>query len=101
MYKVMVGDRPDRPASGFSDALWELLVATWVVEDGPESKRRPSAPIVLDWLKRDAGNWGKSIVPPVLKEWQESGGYPKYLRKRHNLFMALIQRRILMEQVVR
>ena len=75
MFKVVTGDRPNRPASGFSDTLWDLLVSTWVVEDGPESKRRPSASAVLDQLKKDVDHWGKSIVPLVPKEWQESGEY--------------------------
>lgn len=81
MYKVISGDRPNRPASGFSDTLWESLTETWVAEDGPESKRRPSASVVLDRLKKDVDNWGKSIVPLVSKEWQESGGYSRFSSK--------------------
>ena len=84
MYKVIKGDRPSRPASGFSGTLWKLLVATWVMEDGPESKRRPSASAVLDRLQKDVDNWGKSIVPLVPEEWKRNGEYPECLNKRRN-----------------
>jgi len=77
----MKGDRPERPPSGFSDALWELLVRTWVAEDGPESKRRPPASFILDQLEKGVDQWDKSIVPLVPKQWQENGQYPKYPRK--------------------
>jgi len=68
----MSGGRPDRPSPGFSDTLWKLLTTTWVTEGGPKSKRRPPASTVLDRLKKDAEHWGKSIVPLVPKEWDES-----------------------------
>jgi len=87
----MKGDRPDRPPSGFSDALWELLVWTWVVEDGPESKRRPSPSFILDQLEKSVDQWEKSIVPLVPKRWQEDGWYPKFLRMCRILFMTLLQ----------
>ena len=86
MFKVLSGDRPNRPVLEFSDALWGLLVSTWVEEDGPESKRWPSATTVLDQLKKDAGHWGKSIIPLVPKEWQESGGYSE---RRGNVVVCL------------
>ena len=70
MCKVLKGDRPGRPLSGFSDPLWELLVATWVVEDGPESRRRPPAPTVLDRVKSEVDRWDASILP-LLPEWRQ------------------------------
>lgn len=63
MYKVLEGGRPDRPSSGFSDQLWQLLVGTWSVEHGSQSSKRPSATIVRDRLREDVRNWGKSVVP--------------------------------------
>ena len=97
MLKVINGDRPIRPASGFSDTLWESLTTTWVAEDGPESKRRPSASVVLEWLKKDIDHWGNSIVPLIPKEWQESGGYLKCPNKWRDSFTILLKRRVLVE----
>ena len=77
----MEGDWPDRPALGFPDALWESLATTWVEEDGPESRRRPSASTVLDWLKERVDDWGESVAPLVPKQWQENGRYPEYPNK--------------------
>ena len=54
-------------------------MATWVVEDGPDSKRRPSPSTVLDWLKKDVDRWGKSIVPLVPGRWQQSGKHHIYI----------------------
>ena len=71
----MKGDRPDRPPLGFPDTLWDLLIETWVVEDGPESERRPSASFILDQLEKDIDHWENSIVPLVRKQWQEDGWY--------------------------
>ena len=66
-------------------------MATWAVEDGPESKKRPSASVVLDRLKRDIDHWGKSVVPLVPKEWQRGGGCPMYPSNFYSLFMTLLQ----------
>jgi len=64
MYKVLEGGRPDRPPSGFSDQLWELLVSAWCVEHGSQPSQRPSASIILDQLNEDVDDWGESILPP-------------------------------------
>ena len=72
-------------------------MATWTVEDGPESKKRPSASVVLDRLKRDVDHWGKSVVPLVPKEWQRGGGCPKCPSKFYSLLMTPLQRKTLME----
>ena len=76
IYKVIQGDRPDRPSPGFSDTLWELLVKTWDTEDGPDSRRRPSTSIVRERLQEDLSEWGKSTVPLCPKSWQGGSGYP-------------------------
>ena len=65
MYKIIEGDRPGRPSSGFSDQLWELLVSTWCAEYGSQPSKRPSTSVVLDRLGEDVHNWGKSIIPPT------------------------------------
>jgi hypothetical protein len=89
IYKVIQGDRPDKPSEGISDALWESLVATWVAEDGPASKKRPSATTVLDQLKECVDDWGGIFVPLIPAEWRETSGHPTY-QKYHGLFMTLI-----------
>ena len=72
MYKVLSGDWPGRPSFGFSDTLWELLMATWVVEDGPESRRRPSAPTVHDWLEKEVDHWEAPIIQVLPEQRQEN-----------------------------
>jgi len=74
MLKVMNGVRPDRPPSGLSDTLWELLVATWVVQHAQEPGGRPPTSNVLDRLKECVDDWGKSIVPIVPESWQDEDG---------------------------
>ena len=65
MVKIFDGVRPDRPSSGFSDRLWDLLMATWAVKHAREPGRRPPAWAVLDQLKEIVDDWGISIVPLV------------------------------------
>ena len=67
----MDGVRPDRPPSGLSDTLWELLVATWAVQHAQEPGGRPPAWTILDRLKETVDDWGRSIVPPVPEYWQD------------------------------
>lgn len=64
MYKVIEGGRPDRPPSGFTDPLWELLVETWREEHGSRSPKRPETSTILNKLRKEADNWGKTIIPP-------------------------------------
>lgn len=75
IFKVVQGDRPDRPSPGFSDTLWDLLAKTWDTEDGPGSQRRPSTSFVRDRLQEDRNEWGKLIVPLCPESWQKCGGY--------------------------
>ena len=65
MYRIIEGDRPGRPASGFSDGLWGLLVSTWCAEHGSQPSKRPSTSAVLRLLNADVHNWGKTIIPPA------------------------------------
>jgi len=73
IFKVMDGVRPDRPPSGLSDTLWELLVATWVAQHAQGPEGRPPASTVLDRLKECVDDWGESIVPLVPESWREDG----------------------------
>ena len=69
MYKVLKGERPDRPPDdGLSDQLWELLAATWLVEQASQPSKRPSTSIIRDRLTEDVRhqeNWENPVAPPV------------------------------------
>ena len=65
MCKVIEGDRPSRPPSGFSDQLWELLMRAWCAERASDRpSKRPPTSAILYRLREDARDWGKSIIPP-------------------------------------
>ena len=87
----MDGVRPDRPPSGLSDTLWELLVATWAVQHAQGSEGRPPASTVLDRLKEIVDDWGESIVPLVPESWREDGECHMSPRERHGLFMSSLR----------
>lgn len=73
MLKVITGVKPDRPLSGFSDALWDLLLTVWDPEHGSQPPRRPPIQTILNQMKGDAVDWDRFIVPPV--EEEESCAY--------------------------
>ena len=56
--KVTTGGKPGRPASVFSDALWNLLFNVWDPEYGPDPPKRPPARTILNQMKEDADEWG-------------------------------------------
>ena len=87
----MDGARPDRPPSGLSDTLWDLLVATWAVQHAQEPEGRPPASTVLDRLKEIVDDWGESIVPLVPEFWREDGGCRMSPRERHGIFMSFLR----------
>ena len=62
MFKVLQGERPDRPTSGFSDQLWGLLVTTWLEEKATQPSKRPPTSAILDRLKEDVSSWGKPSI---------------------------------------
>ena len=60
VYKVIRGNRPSRPSSGFSD-LWGLLQATWLEENASQPPKRPRNLTIIDQLNNDAYQWQESI----------------------------------------
>jgi len=74
MFKIPNGVRPDRPPSGLSDTLWELLETTWVVQNYQQSQGRPDAGTVLDRLKKCVDHEGEPIDPLVPESRREDGG---------------------------
>ena len=78
MYKVVEGVKPDRPHSGFSDALWNILFKTWDPEYGPQPPRRPSTQTISNQMKEDADDWDQFIVPPQRPQVEEECAYPMH-----------------------
>ena len=62
MYKVLQGERPERPPSGISDQLWGLLQSTWATEQGTRPSGRPSTSAILKQLREDVHDW-RPIIP--------------------------------------
>ena len=95
MYRVVKGVRPGRPPSGFTDKLWEMLVASWVEERAGEPQRRLPISVILDRLEESVEQWGKSIVPLVPNQRKESGRSRIYLSQFRGLLMILRQFQVL------
>ena len=91
MFKVVKGKRPDRPSSGLSDALWDLLVATWVVQYAQKPRERPSVSTVLTRLRACVDDWGESIVPFIPEDWQDIGRCRMPPNDYDGFFMSLLQ----------
>jgi len=70
--KVMNGGRPDRPPSGFTDPLWDLLAETWLEQHIDQPQKRPPVSTTLDLLKKDVDHWERTIHPIVPKQWEET-----------------------------
>ena len=90
MLKVMKGDRPDRPSPGLSDALWDLLVATWVEQHARKPQERPLVSAVLTGLKKCVGDWGRSIIP-LIPDWENTGRCHMSSRGYGDSFISLVQ----------
>ena len=91
MLKVMKGDRPDRPPSGLSKTLWDLMVATWVEQYAQEPCKRPSASTLLTRLKDCVDDWGESIIPLIPEGWGDTGSCGMSPNDCDNLFMSFLQ----------
>ena len=96
MLKVVKGDRPERPSSGLSDTLWDLLVATWVVQYARKPRERPLASAVLTRLKKCIGDWGKSIIPLIPEDLEDIGWCRISPNDYGGLFMSLVQTQVMM-----
>lgn len=66
------GKKPDRPLSGFSDKLWNILLLAWDAEYGSQPPKRPSIQTILNQLKEDADNWDQFIILPASERGKES-----------------------------
>ena len=95
MLKVVKGDRPDRPSSWLSDALWDLLVATWVVHYAQKPQERPSVSTVLTRLQECVDDWGESIIPLRPEEWEDIGWCRMSPYDCCGLFMSLLQMQVM------
>ena len=73
--KVIDGVRPDRPSTGFTDGLWNLLQLSWSEEyEGRESKRPPIG-LILEQLQKDSSWFYTARVPfPTVDQKQLSFG---------------------------
>jgi len=92
MLKVMRGEKPDRPPAGFSDGLWNLLLAAWDAEHGSQPPKRPSIRRISNQMKEDASNWHKFIVPlprPRVEE-EELCAYPTHLTTWRDLLSCFL-----------
>ena len=98
--KVMDGNRPERPPSGFTDPLWDLLAETWLDQHFDEPQKRPPVSTVLDRLRESVGDWDKSITPVIPKQWEESGEYAMSPSKCRDLLMSLLQTQTSKEMIV-
>ena len=58
---VIEGGRPDRPAVGFSDVLWGLVVQSWYCEHESMLPRRPPISLLRAQLEQDGGTWVSAI----------------------------------------
>ena len=96
MLKVIKGGRPDRPPSGFSETLWDLLVATWVEQHAQKPRERPSASTVLTRLKECVDDWGKSITALVPGEWGDIGRRHILTNECRSPLIFLLQRQATM-----
>jgi len=92
MLKVMRGEKPDRPPAGFSDALWNLLLAAWDAEYRSQPPKRPSIRTISNQMKEDSNNWHKFIVPlPRLQvEEEDFCAYPTYLTTWRDLLSRFL-----------
>ena len=91
MLKVVQGHRPSRPSSGLSEALWDLLVATWAEQFAQKPRKRPPIHTVLSRLGECVDHWGKSITPLIPEDWENIGLCRMSPNPFGSLFMSFLQ----------
>ena len=73
--KVLSGIRPDRPAMGFSDALWALLDQTWleVSESSDSQPVRPNIANIIKQLQGEIETWSPAdmVLSPTTQAGRE------------------------------
>ena len=74
MLEVVEGKKPNRPRSGFSNNLWNLLLKAWDPEYGSQLPRRPSVSSILDQMEEDADDCDQSTIPPQPPHVEETPG---------------------------
>lgn len=75
MKKVIDGVRPERPNTGFSDGLWNLLQLSWSEEYESRGSKRPPIGLILEQLQKDSSGWFSTKLPfPTIesKPWSFS-----------------------------
>ncbi|KAF9647849.1 kinase-like protein, partial [Thelephora ganbajun] len=80
--EIMSRKKPGRPPSGFSDALWDLLLAAWDTEHGSQPPKRPSIQTILNQLQEDANTWDQFIILPTPEQEDESCTSPIHLESQ-------------------
>ena len=91
MYKVMNGGRPERPSSGFTGRLWDLLTETWLEQYVDQPQKRPPVSTILNRLKEDVDHRERTIHPVAPKQLEGSGEYCMSLNKYHRLLRLFLQ----------
>ena len=91
MLKVVKGDRPDRPPSGLSETLWNLLAVIWAEQYAQKPRNRPLASTLVTQLRECVGDWGKSILPLVPEDWDNTGLCHMFPNGGDSSFMSLSQ----------
>lgn len=85
MLNVITGVKPDRPLSGFSDVLWNLLLKSWDPEYGSQPIIRPSVKTISNQMKEDANGWDQFIHSQLQQfqlQTEESSSDPTYSTTR-------------------
>ena len=69
--KVIDGARPERPNSGFSDGLWNLLQLSCSEEHESQESKRPSIVFIMEQLQKDSSSWFAMFPFPTTapKRW--------------------------------
>lgn len=80
MKKVIDGVRPERPNTGFSDGLWNILQLSWWEEYEGRRSKRPSIGLILDQLQKDSSGWFSTrLAFPTIKSKRSTMSISKWI----------------------